>query len=117
MSDSGLRAFGVEPSTAVRLPTTDKDGQHRCAECAHPIEKTKGTPRVAFPDVEDDDMADAIGQSIVTIGWVCGRHAGRVVHPQTSIPDSDGKGWTGVDIRYADDVVRTMPVPVREVES
>lgn len=66
------------PPTVVRELTTDSDGVRICAECGHPVEKTKGSQRIVNPDLFYVRLAVAFDE-LVTFGWKCDRHPYEIV--------------------------------------
>ncbi|MFC4247250.1 hypothetical protein ACFOZ7_09610 [Natribaculum luteum] len=114
---TGLERFGVVAPTIVREPARDDQDIPICAECGYPVAKSKGPHRVEKPQLVDDNLADAL-EYLVTYGWRCDRHAADVVMPShASGPDAPGMidGWIGVQLRFADEHVRYVPIPEREV--
>ena len=115
MSRSGLERYGVIAPTVVRDYHQDGD-LINCAECGQPVNASKGTQTIHKPEiVEDIDL-----QEIVTLGWSCDRHPSDVVLPQRCL-DFDAPsfvdGWVGVRVRFADQVVRHVAVPAKELPS
>ncbi|WP_455447854.1 hypothetical protein [Natrinema thermotolerans] len=117
MSRAGLGRFGVVPPTVVREPTRDAENIPVCPECGHPVAKTKGSQRIEKPDLVHVALAAAF-DVLVTFGWQCDRHPYTIVLPMR-VGGEDASafvdGWTGVEIRFADDHVRHVATPEREV--
>ena len=118
MSRTGLARFGVVPRTIVRAPARDHDGLVICPECGAPVGASKGTPRIARPDLLDEDLEEIVDGTLVTHGWACERHQYDVVLPSRCHgPEAPSfvDGWVGVELRFADDLVRWVATPEREV--
>jgi len=117
MSRAGLQRYGVMPPTVVREPATDAEGVRICAECGHPVAKTKGSHLIAKPDLIHPRLAVAF-DDLVTHGWKCERHPYEIVMPMR-VGGSDAgafvDGWTGVEIRFSDGHIRHIATPEREV--
>lgn len=117
MSRTGLERFGVVPPTVVREPTRDTQNVPVCPECGHPVAKTKGTQRIEKPEFVHVALAAAFDE-LVTFGWQCDRHPYTIVLPMR-VGGEDASafvdGWTGVEIRFADEHVRHVATPEREV--
>ena len=113
----GLGRYGVVSPTIVREPSRDTQNIPVCAECGHPVAKSKGSHRIAKPELVDDDLAAAL-EELITHGWRCDRHSYEVVMPAHAHgPDADGMidGWVGVELEFADGHTRYVPTPEREV--
>ena len=119
MSRSGLARFGVVPSTIVRTPARDRDGLVICPECGVPVGSSKGTPTIVNPDLRDRELTKIIGRELVTHGWQCTSHQYDVVIPSKCHgPDAPSfvSGWMGVQIYFADEVVRWVATPEKEIK-
>lgn len=117
MSRPGLGRFGFLPPTVVRLPATDHKDLHICAECGRSVAESKGSHELVTVEIVDE--VEPIGDRFVTHGWRCGRHQHDVImseHAGGSTAPAMGEGWTGVRVRFADQVVRHVPVPEKEVD-
>jgi hypothetical protein len=119
MNRSGLGRYGVSSQTVLRERTEDDEGYLICPECGTPVGNSLGSHEVARPEIVDDDLADAIGDVLVTHGWVCDRHPGyEVVMPtpvgSLSVERAVHPGWVGVRVRFADGFVRTVATPEKE---
>ncbi|MFP8891478.1 hypothetical protein ACLI4U_17175 [Natrialbaceae archaeon A-CW2] len=117
MSRTGLAGYGVMAPTVVREPARDTDGIHVCAECGQPVSKSKGSQRIAKPDLIHPRLAVAFDE-LVTFGWSCDRHPYDVVMPMHVGGENASAfvdGWTGVEIRFSDDHIRHVATPEREV--
>ncbi len=105
------------PPTVVREPTRDRDKVHVCPSCGHPVGKSKGSQRIEKPDLVHVVLAAAFDE-LITFGWRCDRHPYDIVMPMRA-GGSEARalvdGWTGVELRFADEHVRYVPVPEREV--
>ena len=117
MSRAGLSRYGIMPPTVVREPARDADGIPICAECGHPVPKSKGSQRIAKPDLVNVRLAVAFDE-LVTFGWECDQHPYPVVMPMR-IGGEDASafvdGWRGVEIRFSDGHTRHVATPEREV--
>lgn len=120
MNRSGLGRYGVSSKTVLRERTEDDDGYLICPECGTPVGNSLGSHEVARPEIVDDELADAIGDVLVTHGWVCDRHPGyEVVMPtpvgSLSVEEAVNSGWVGVRVQFADGFVRTVATPEKEI--
>lgn len=111
-----LVEFGVAARDVIRQFSRDRDGLVICPECGQPIGGTEGSQRLLNPALVDD--RDLEVNRFVTLGWRCDRHAYDVIVPKpcrgeqaTNYP----AGWIGVRVRYADDHVRWVALPEKEV--
>lgn len=120
MNRKGLGRWGVAAKTVLRERTTDSEGLLICPECGHPVGNSLGSHEVARPEVVDNDIADTIGDVLITHGWACDRHPGyQVVCPtpvgSLSVERAVHPGWVGVRVKMADGFVRTVATPEKEV--
>lgn len=113
---SSLADYGVAARDVIRQFTTDRDGLVVCPEDGQPIGGTKGNQQLVNPNLVDVLELDV--EHFITIGWRCDRHAYDVIVPRPcngkqaqNFPD----GWVGVRVRFADDLVRWVAVPEKEV--
>lgn len=109
-----LADFGVAPRDVLRAPTRDRSGEVVCPECGCPLGGTKGSQRLTNPL-----LVDRLSISVfVTLGYRCDRHAYDVIIPLRCGGPSAGNyppGWVGIRVEFADEVVRWVAVPEKEV--
>lgn len=113
---STLEDFGVAARDVVRQLTTDRDGLIVCPECGRPIGGTKGSQQLVNPELVDADELEV--EHFVTLGWRCEKHAYDVIIPKPCNGERARNypaGWRGIRVRYADDLVRWVAVPEKEV--
>lgn len=117
MSKSDLSKFGVSPPSVVRKAVSGKHECNVCAECGRVVGGRPTCVRIQKPTIPDDEVAEAIGDELVTHGWVCERHSYRVIHPVPTGADGSGvgPGWTGIRVEFADGMYRYVATPEREV--
>ena len=115
---TGLGRFGVKPAPIVRTPARNPDGSVICPECGQDVTKSKRTHRIRNPDLADRDLRRELDE-LLTHGWICTRHQYDVVIPvecrgrdASNLQD----GWTGVRLAFADNIVRWVPTPRRELQ-
>ncbi|WP_254524840.1 hypothetical protein [Natrinema caseinilyticum] len=105
------------PPTVVREPARDGQDIPICPECGHPVANSKGSQRIEKPDLVHVALAGTFDE-LVTFGWRCERHPYEIVLPMR-VGDADASafvdGWTGVEIRFADEHVRHVAIPKREL--
>lgn len=124
MKRTGLARFGFTAQTVLREPVTDADDLRICPECGHPVGTTKGPQQVEHPEIVEGADPEVVGERLPTYGWVCERHNGyEVVMPlfvgadDSAAAHSLTDGWVTVRVRYADNSVRWIPAPAREVRA
>ena len=119
MSRSGLARFGVVSRTVVRTPAHDRDRLVICPECGVPVGASRGSHTIIGPDLLDEDLGELVGRELVTLGWVCEQHQYDIVLPETchgSEAPSFVSDWIGVELRFADEIVRWIATPAKEIE-
>lgn len=116
---AGLGRYGVVPPTIVRAPARNPDGSVICPECGNDITASKSAHRVRKPDLADVELLEALDDDdLLVFGWRCSRHEYDVVCPASAGgPDAGGlqDGWTGVRLVFADEEVRWVATPAREL--
>lgn len=121
MNRQGLGRFGVAPCTILRIPTTSASGLTICPECGHPVDQSKGSHEVAFPEIVGGVDPVDVGDVLVTHGWACNQHSYDLVLPLRIGSVDDTRivlpGWVGVKVRFADGSVRPIPTPAKEIVS
>ena len=119
MSGTGLGRYGVRPRTVLRTPTRNREGDVICPECGIPIHDSKGSHLISTKVLVNSELAHVAGNEVPTHGWVCERHVYPLVVP-FSIGDHDASafvdGWIGLRAQFADEEIRYIPVPAREVD-
>jgi len=116
---SGLGRFDVMPAPVVRTPARNPDGSVICPECGQDVTGSKGTPRIRDPNLDDRELCEQIDE-LLTHGWLCSRHEYDVVIPvecQGQNASNLQDGWIGVRLVFADDTVRWVPTPQKEIHS
>jgi len=105
------------PAPVVRAPARNPDGSVICPECGQDVTSSKSTPRIRDPDLDDRELREQIDE-LLTYGWLCTRHQYDVVIP-VECRDRDASnlqdGWTGVRLVFADEIVRWVPTPHKEL--
>lgn len=117
---SGLGRFDVTPAPVVRSPARNPDGSVICPECGEPVDENRGTHRVRSPDLADADLREQLHDDLLVHGWICVRHQYDVVAPiecrgREAANLSDG--WVGIRLVFADEQVRWVATPRRELEA
>ena len=115
---SGLGRFDVIPAPVVRSPARNPDGSVICPECGQDVTASKGTHCIRDPDLADHDLRRDIDE-LLTHGWVCTQHQYDVVIPVECRGRSASNlqdGWIGVRLVFADDVVRWVATPERDLD-
>lgn len=120
--DYGLQRYSRTP---VRAVAENTHGEPICSECGTPVGDSRGPQAVARPALVDDELAARVGETLPVYGWRCTDHVEAVVLalPCDANADRIGQyvardavdGWTGVRLRCADQEVRWVAVPRREV--
>jgi hypothetical protein len=113
----GLGRFGITPTPVVRIPARNPDGTVICPECGRSVDSNRGTHQLRCPDLADRELREALGELLVH-GWLCSRHQYDVVIPvECRGPDASNLrgGWTGVRLVFADETVRWVPTPRKEL--
>ena len=90
-----------------------------CPECGQDVTASKTTPRIRDPDLDDRELREQIDE-LLTYGWLCTRHEYDVVIPvecQGQKASNLQDGWIGVRLVFADDTVRWVPTPQKEIHS
>ncbi|MDG5775970.1 hypothetical protein VB773_14290 [Haloarculaceae archaeon H-GB2-1] len=114
-----LDTFGVEPTPVLRSSARNRSGQVLCAECGAYVGDTKQSQAVRNPQYAGADASlNEDLDFLVTYGWHCDRHGAEIVMPirvggRSLSVLSDG--WVGVRVQFADQVVRWVPTPRREL--
>lgn len=111
-----LEDYGVAARDVVRQLTHDRDGLVVCPECGGPIGGTEGSQALVNPQLVDERELEI--RNFITNGYRCDRHAYDVITPKPCSGESASNhpaGWVGVRVQYADELVRWVAVPEREV--
>jgi hypothetical protein len=115
---SGLGRFNVMPAPIVRSPARNPNGSVICPECGQDVTNSKSTHRIRGPDLADRQLRREIDE-LLTFGWLCTRHQYDVVIP-VECRGTDAlnlqNGWTGVRLAFADNVVRWVATPRKELQ-
>jgi hypothetical protein len=116
---TGLGRFDVTPAPVIRTPARNPDGSVICPECGQSVTDTRGTQRIRQPDLADRKLREKLDEPLLTHGWVCTRHQYDVITPRrcrgTDASNLPG-GWIGVRLVFADETVRWVPTPERELQ-
>lgn len=113
-----LETGGAVPRAVLRTATRDEGGRLVCPECVAPIDDSRGTVQVPIDALESRELRariDAI--RLPSHGRECDHGNYVVVCPRlVGGPYATGmKGWRGVAARFADETVRHIPIPEREL--
>lgn len=117
-----LGDFGLQRTVIIRSGYTDDGGTTCCPECGADISDTGGTPQIPADAIADTDLLGALfdqgERSIPAHAFVCEHDDYDVVVPKIAsrssapgLPD----GWTGVPVEFADETIRHVPLPAREL--
>lgn len=115
---TGLGRFDITPSPVVRTPARNPDGSVICPECGADVAADRGTHQLRKPDLADRDLREQLNEPLLVHGWLCTRHQYDVVIPvecrgrdASNFPE----GWVGVRLVFADEIVRWVPTPGKEL--
>lgn len=113
-----LKEYGVVARSPVRRPHSDRNDMKQCSECGRPVEGNRGTHLLNVPETADSEYPE-LPRQVHVFGYVCEAHTTTVVLPlptnenATNLPD----GWTGVRLRFADELARYVPLLKRDLDS
>lgn len=112
-----LTDYGAVARSPVRRLATDNDGLKVCPECGRPVGGTRGTHELNIPETADPNHGD-LPRTLHAFGYVCDHHPTDVILPlptdeqASNLPD----GWTGIRLRFSDELARYVPVIARELD-
>ena len=115
---SGLGRFGVTPAPIVRTPAQNPDGTVICPECGNSVDSSRGTHQVRRPTFADHALQESFDDPLFVHGWLCIRHQYDVIIPvpcRGSDASNLASGWVGVRLVFADEIVRWVPTPQKEL--
>lgn len=117
---SGLARYGVTPTPVVRTPARNPDSSVICPECGQSVDSNRGTHRIRCPDLADRELLEAFDDPLFVHGWRCTQHRYDVVIPvpcRGREASNLSDGWIGVRLVFADEIVRWVPTPKRELDA
>lgn len=117
---SGLGRYGVVPPTVVRSPARNPDGSVICPECGRDVTDSKQGHPIVGPDFVDEELRREFDGDLLVFGWRCTCHQYDVVCPATCHgreADNLRDGWVGVRLVYADEQIRWVATPQRELDA